>query len=344
MQTIQGYVAGANLGHWISQYGKKGREHFDTYITERDIARMKRWGLDHVRVPVDYFLFESDDLPGVYREEGLFYVDAALSWCKKHGLNMILDLHHAPGFFFGNGERNDLFTSRASQERFLAIWRMFARRYAAEGDGLMFELLNELVWDSAEPWNALWREAKEVIHAECPHRRIIVGGNHYNNVFELNNLYVDPDDRIFYTFHMYEPFIFTHQRAPWMDFTRKYRKAVSYPFRVADHLAFFGEEIPHILAPYRVIDRTFIEDFLSAAVDFSRRTGKALYCGEYGVISYAHSASAVRWLEDIADVLTANGMGRAVWSYRGFAAITTPSGRRYNRDMVRAISRKEPRN
>lgn len=54
-----------------------------------------------------------------------------------------LDLHHAPGFFFGNGAKNDLFTSEASRKRYLDIWRMFAERYSSEGDNLIFELLNE---------------------------------------------------------------------------------------------------------------------------------------------------------------------------------------------------------
>ena len=66
---------------------------------------MQSWGLDHVRLPMDYMLFESDDAPGVYDEARLDYVDRTLRWCKQYGLNLILDLHHAPGFFFGNGDQ-----------------------------------------------------------------------------------------------------------------------------------------------------------------------------------------------------------------------------------------------
>ena len=62
---------GVNLGHWISQYGNKSHEHFGSYITESDFKRIAEWGLDHVRLPVDYMIFESDDNPGVYIESGL---------------------------------------------------------------------------------------------------------------------------------------------------------------------------------------------------------------------------------------------------------------------------------
>ena len=43
MVRLDGYMAGCNLGHWISQYGRKGAEHFGTYITEPDFRRMKAY-------------------------------------------------------------------------------------------------------------------------------------------------------------------------------------------------------------------------------------------------------------------------------------------------------------
>ena len=113
MYKNEGYIAGANLGHWISQYGNKSHEHFKSYIQEKDIARMASWGMDHVRVPVDYFIFESDSNPGTYLESGLVYIDNCLGWCKKNGMNMVLDLHHAPGFFFGDGDKNCLMEDAA---------------------------------------------------------------------------------------------------------------------------------------------------------------------------------------------------------------------------------------
>ena len=42
MARLDGYMAGCNLGHWISQYGNKGAEHHSTYITKPDFRRMVR--------------------------------------------------------------------------------------------------------------------------------------------------------------------------------------------------------------------------------------------------------------------------------------------------------------
>ena len=46
-------VAGVNLGGWLSQYRAASREHFGTFITERDIEQIAGWVIYHVRLPVD---------------------------------------------------------------------------------------------------------------------------------------------------------------------------------------------------------------------------------------------------------------------------------------------------
>lgn len=340
MTPLKGYQHGANLGHWLSQYSGRSEAHWDSYITRRDIARMAAWGLDHVRLPVDYMLFEPDEnAPSVYDEGRLAYIDRVIGWCGEIGLNLILDLHHAPGFFFGDGDRNDLFTSDRSRERFLRIWKMFAERYQHIGGSLIFELLNELVWENSDPWNELWQDAAAVIWSVDPARRIIVGGNRWNSMDELKNLAVTDDARIIYTFHCYEPFWFTHQRASWIEGMRSYEKPCGYPFRPADFADYHDGQIPRDYAGYDVVDRTYLENRLKSVTDFIARTGHTVYCGEYGAIANCPREDALRWLNDIGSILRENGIGRAVWSYRGFAAITAPDDESWDADMVRAIAR-----
>lgn len=65
MRRFNGYMHGIDIGGWLSQcdYSK---EHLDNFITEEDIKRIKGWGCDHVRVPVDYNIFQ--DEKRLYRE------------------------------------------------------------------------------------------------------------------------------------------------------------------------------------------------------------------------------------------------------------------------------------
>lgn len=40
--------------------GEHSDKHYETFLTETDFAVAARWGLDHVRIPVDYELVETE--------------------------------------------------------------------------------------------------------------------------------------------------------------------------------------------------------------------------------------------------------------------------------------------
>ena len=133
---------GVNLGGWLSQCNHT-KERYDNFISFEDIEKIKGWGLDHIRVPVDYNLVEDED--GNYKEEGFAYIQKAIDWAGKCGLNMVLDLHKTYGFSFDSGEKEEgFFENEAYQERFYKLWEEFARRYGSYRDRLCFELLNEV--------------------------------------------------------------------------------------------------------------------------------------------------------------------------------------------------------
>ena len=67
MKEFKGYTHGVNLGGWLSQCNHT-KERYENFIVESDIEKIKSWGLDHIRVPVDYDLVE--DKEGNYKEEG----------------------------------------------------------------------------------------------------------------------------------------------------------------------------------------------------------------------------------------------------------------------------------
>lgn len=357
MKKFKGYMAGANLGHWISQYKQypelsKSEEyeaqnrHFETYIQESDFKRAAEWGLDHLRVPVDYFLFESDSNPGVYDEKRLGYVDFALNMCKKYGLNMVLDLHHAPGFTFNNGydtEKNSLFTNEQQTARYIDIWRMFAERYKAEGDNIAFELLNELVVPDCSLWNRLWKRTAEEILKISPERKIIIGSNNWNAIEHLKFLDVDERENFVYNFHTYEPYLFTHQRASWNPNTDCYSRAIVYPFNRKEHEKWINKYVPDELHYFKRerMDKDFMWEYFQSAIDFRKEHDVPLYCGEYGVYQTADDASAERWLDDTTSILNELGIGHAVWSLRGFSRITEPEDNTVvSEKMIEYISRK----
>ncbi|MCL2772389.1 MAG: glycoside hydrolase family 5 protein [Oscillospiraceae bacterium] len=317
-------MRGVNLGGWLSQYNGKlkiGDAHFDSFITEKDIEQIADWGLDHIRLPVDYMIFESDDRPGYYDETALGYIDRCIDWCKKRGLNLIIDLHHAPGFSFHTLATNSLFTDEKMQQRMIDIWVNFAQRYINEGDNLSFELMNEIVEPDSTRWNALAAKIVAKIREVDKTRIILIGGNHYNAVSALKDIAIIPDDDyIVYNFHFYEPMLLTHQMASWNKMNMDYGLKPLYPSvfpGVGEFIAKHPEYSYLKEFDGLYVDIENLKKYLKPALEFRKNhPDKTLYCGEYGVIDVADPQSRRNWHRDFNDLMDEYNIGRAVWSYK----------------------------
>ena len=321
MKKFTGYMKGINLGGWLSQCDHR-RETYDTFIVESDIKRIASWGLDHVRLPIDYELVETAD--GRYLEEGFNYIDKCLEWCESYGLNMILDLHKTAGYSFDELETSSgFFESELLQNRFVALWEELAKRYGKYEARLTFELLNEIVDpEVAVIWNGIAKRTIEAIRQYAPTIRIIIGGVRYNSFDSIKLLDPPYDSNIVYTFHFYEPLIFTHQSAYWVNkMTADFRTV--YPNEFANYISETEEFLPvengeiyRNISPGK-IDQSFFEAAFSEAVQIAKAQGVPLYCGEYGVIDQADLTSTLAWYSDINKAFEKYEIGRAAWTYKG---------------------------
>lgn len=72
------------------------KAHWDTWITEAHFEFWSSTGLNHVRLPIGYWAL--DIQPTEPWVNGSWeYVVKAAEWSKKHGLQLMIDLHGAPG-------------------------------------------------------------------------------------------------------------------------------------------------------------------------------------------------------------------------------------------------------
>lgn len=74
------------------------KKHWDTWITENDLNKMKEYGLNTIRVPVGYWLVEEtvDRSSEHFPQGGLQYMDRLAGWAASRNIYVILDLHGAP--------------------------------------------------------------------------------------------------------------------------------------------------------------------------------------------------------------------------------------------------------
>ena len=320
MKRWEGYQKGVDLGGWFSQCSHT-EERYSSFITEEDLSVIRSWGADHVRVPVDYDLLEDAD--GVPRESGYRHLERAAEYCRKNGLNMIIDLHKTAGFSFDPDEKESgFFENAAYQERFYKLWENIARRFGRYSDRIAFELLNEITEkEYCETWNRISHECIRRIRAIAPEVTILVGGYWHNSAAAVKDIAAPYDDRIVYNFHCYEPLVFTHQGAHWMPTMDKaFRISVGASFgelEEASRKYLPGdcsrlEEYP----PETVLSPAYFEDIIRGAAEAAEKNGVALYCGEYGVIDRARPEDALEWYRMIHAAFERFGIGRAAWSYR----------------------------
>lgn len=322
LKEFKGYKKGVDLGGWLSQCDHQTAT-YENFIKEEDFKIIAGWGLDHVRVPVDYELVEDDQ--GAYLEGGFAYIQRAIDWCKKYGLNMILDLHKTYGYSFDDGYgENGFFENEAFQERFYKLWEQFAKRFASNRDMLSFELLNEVTDKEYGPiWNRISNTCIERIRKIDANVTILIGGYWNNGVDAVKDLEPPHDEHIVYNFHCYEPILFTHQGAYWVkgmpvDYRISYKAPIgAYTEAIKKYIPMFMNDSVANLNPNAPHTAEFFKKRFAEAVRVATERGVPLYCGEYGVIELADPEDEVEWFKQIHEAFEEYGIGRAAWSYRG---------------------------
>ncbi len=288
-----GFYRGVDLGGWFSQCDYS-EDRMDNFIKEKDFSIIAGWGLDHVRIPVDYNVMEADN--GGWKADGFRRIENALKCAEKNGLKVVLDLHKTAGFSFDAGEKEDgFFVSEACQERFYRLWEEMAKHFT-DPKNVAFELLNEVTDPSyIGAWNRISGECIRRVRRIAPDSLILVGSYHNNAPDALKDLDAPADDRVIFNFHCYDPVHFTHQGAYWapmLDINAR------YSFEEAG------------------VDEEFFERDFAVALETAEKHHTALYCGEYGVIDIASPEDTVKWYERIHATFEKYEIARAAWSYR----------------------------
>ena len=296
MLTKLGFHRGINFGGWFSQCDYS-RERLDSFITEADFAAVAGWGLDHIRIPVDYNILENED--GSFSQEGFERLHRVLELCRQYGLRLLLDLHKTAGFSFDSyGEsEHGFFESETYQERFYRLWEEIARQFGAYSDCVAFELLNEVTEQRFMPaWSRILRTCIGRIRRFAPDTAVLAGSYENNSVRTVPALDPPADDRVIYNFHCYEPLAFTHQGAYWTPVIDPDRRI---PFSQA------------------ACSPAYFEALFADAVEKAAREHTSLYCGEYGVIDRVPPRDVLAWFAAIHEVFEAHHIPRCAWTYKG---------------------------
>ncbi|MGN1094696.1 MAG: glycoside hydrolase family 5 protein, partial [Candidatus Neoclostridium sp.] len=335
----KGHERGMGIGGWLTNYKRFNciptdkrleltvgdYEHFDSYITEKDVRYIASLGFDHVRLGFDQIVVEQEE--GVLRERTVDLIDRFIGWCEKAKLNVVLNLHKAIGNYCDVDSPVSLFESDRLKERFIGLWLCFARRYKNKSN-VAFELLNEVRGDSGQ-WNELWQRTLTAIRSIAPQTEVVTGGNDWNNPPSLREVAVSSDPNLIYTFHMYYPHLFTHQRGVLQSQMIYYNREMPYPCdggRYLEGNAALGWSDEYLEKGGRM-DIGALENAMRPAFDFAAaHPDKRVWCGEFGTIRHAKPEWRAHYMNDVILLLKEHDMSYCVWNY-----LSTPNdGNRFS--------------
>ena len=334
------YKKGMGIGGWLTNYKRFNvlpmdkrleltvgdYEHFDSYITEWDVINIKSMGMDHIRLGFDQIVLETE--PYVYNERTMALVENFVALCQKHGLGIVLNLHKCIGNYCDIEESVTLFDSQELQDRFIALWIELERRFK-DNDGVMFELLNEVRDIDPKLWNDLAEKTVNALRRVNKTRKIIIGSTCWNNPNKLDKLKLFDDENVIYTFHVYDPSEFTHQRGVLHWKHLYYNRKMEYPCDIEKYREFYRLVYGNENA-YSHVDRmdiNYMREIFEPVKKFRQEhPDKILWCGEFGTIRHADINSRENWMRDVISLCKENDVPYSVWNY-----LSTPNdGNRFS--------------
>lgn len=310
---------GVNLGGWVSQ-SDLSAEHIENFITLKDIWDIRSFGFTGVRVPVDAAFLWADRGVGKLEEQKWRWLKGWLEKMSAEGLHIVLDIHETPWHSFGRPDEALLWSRPEALEAFaehLAELTFLLKGF--ESHRLWIDILNEPTAPQAAKWHEAARRLRDAVRSEDASRVVVVESNRWGHIAELFGLVEALDaDGVVFSFHFYEPLLFTHQGAPWCREVQGETRPIVYPGPVPepprDVSACLALEA---LQPWRQkgLNRSFLEDLLEPARRLAQK-GVPLYCGEFGAYEKCPRRSRLAWISDVVDLFSDLKIGWAYWNYK----------------------------
>jgi endoglucanase len=325
---------GINASSWFAQSSDYSDKHLDTYTDDADIALMAKLGFDHVRLSIDATQLAMSFYRGREgKSDFLDRLDHAVDTMLANKLAVIIDVHP------GDDYKKQLGTSNEAVERFTMLWRRLAAHYAGRDPNMVFfEILNEPELSDGYRWEGIQEHVAEAIREVAPHHTIIAEGTMWADIWDLLAIQPLADGNVIYNFHFYEPHEFTHQGATWSVPYWSQTHGVPYP-PTESAMPQVLDEVPDAVDRYDM-QKYFLDGWnahriqvmMDDAAAWGREYHVPLTCNEFGVIRGwpGHGPdpeSRANWLRDVRTALEKDGIGWAMWDYRGgFGVVTKQDG------------------
>ena len=343
--------------------------------SDAELKALRTAGFDTIRLPVDpapFVVFE-----GRRREDVYTMLFDALKRINAAGLKVIVDIH--PNSRHAVWGQNAV-AAGPEAPAFLAVAGVIAeiagRLTAADRSSVALELLNEprlkCKGEEQERWQRMASLLVQRARGANPLLALIVTGACISSVDGL--LALDPssfhDPNVFYTFHFYEPFSFSHQGAQFIPWPDKYLDGLPWPASARPFdapLALLNKRIDALPnmddtarnqarnGAYQNLKRFYtsqagpetIRPRFAQLRSWAKRYGippSHLLNGEFGVIRKSEGTAGalcpdrLRWIRDVREASEASGFAWAYFNYDGpFALLVDEKERHFDQGVLSSL-------
>ena len=347
--------------------------------TREDLSALHRAGIDFVRLLLDpgpLLAFSGD------RRRRLFAdVIAAIELTLAQDLSVLVNLHPNGATHYWNPARLVGDVSAPLFTRYLGLVSDIAAHLARlDPARVAFEPLNEPPQRcGAADWAIMQGELLRTARRAAPSLTLVATGACGSMIAGLEAL--DPaspgDANILFTFHFYEPYLFSHQGAPWMTSEPMYRylNAVPWPSAAgsrertraavaarlaADRTTPVAEKHAIAATIERVLneyfdaqpDRRFIERHFARVAAWAHRHGidrSRILLGEFGALRTderyvaAPAPDRARYIADVRETCETAGMPWAFWNFfDGMGLTTDDAAREFDPAITAALGLRDP--
>ena len=299
--------AGVNIS-LLEQYWKSPNDLYKTDLSE-SLKSISKQGFKTIRLPVAFDLFLQPQSFNLQKQL-LEKLDEIYKICNSRSLNLIITYH------YGKLTDKNTFTEI---DRISWMWKQIQRYFSGKGYGnLYFEIYNEPTLSNYQ-WKETITTLVQYLRFEDANRIYIIGGTNYNNIDQLKEMGKITDNKLFYTIHFYEPYIFTHQGAEWTG-NKSFITNIPYPYQEK----LMPKLLPELKGTSTEMDYnkyaiegsvTFLKERFAGITQFCKANNMPLICTEAGVINLAEKQYRENYLTDITSIMIENGIQCILWDY-----------------------------
>ncbi|GAM83462.1 hypothetical protein ANO11243_014500 [Dothideomycetidae sp. 11243] len=123
------------------------QNHWSTWITQDDFAKINATGMNHVRIPIGFWSIIPDSNYPSFVQGAYYWLGQALDWAQASNLHVMIDIHGAQGSqngFDNSGIRGDInFNTGDTLSQFRSVFQKLRDDYGNHPAVSTIEIVNE---------------------------------------------------------------------------------------------------------------------------------------------------------------------------------------------------------